>query len=444
MRDLWRISAFLVIGFGFGILLNAVAWGLLASLAIYLGFFHKALIDLRAWLRNKKLNEPPEHPGVFEEITLEIDYLRERHKKRKKRLASYLNQFQQATRSLPDATVVLDSKETVLWTNSVATRSLGIRWPEDAGQRVTNLIRQPVLGKFLQESIKTPNATLEIESPMERGRYLSILAAPYGDSQRILVARDITQLHRANQIRSDFVANVSHELRTPITVFKGYLETLREQKDICPETWKPAIEQMSVHSERMLQLVEELLLLSALESEEIVVEPTFVEVGALIAEIHRKAVELSGARQHFFSLEIDHALNIRGSRKELFSAFSNMVFNAVNYTQDKGVIVVRWFRDASGASFVVEDNGEGISEEHIPRLTERFYRGDPSRARGNLGGGTGLGLAITKHVLSRHNASLSISSSVGIGSEFRASFDESVIVTDGEKFAPMNYINDTA
>ncbi len=430
LRDFLRLLGFLAGGLLIGLAVGAVAWTLCAALLAYVALLHGDLGRLLAWLRQHKRHEPPERPGVFEDLTLEIDYLRERHKKRKKKLANYLKQFQQATRALPDATVVLDTHDEVRWANGAAARDLGIRWPDDVGQRITNLVREPKLRSFIEQQSDDLSRTIEIESPTNAERQLSVLTAPYGNDQRILVARDITQLHRANQIRSDFVANVSHELRTPITVFRGYLENLAERSSEAPPGWQPALEQMALHAERMRGLVEELLLLSSLEAEDTVPDPAAVDVPGLIAEIHDRARELSGDKEHLFSLEVDGEVRVNGARNELYSAFSNLVFNAVQYTEARGIIRVRWYRDGAGAHFSVEDNGIGVAEEHLPRLTERFYRVDSSRRRLDGLGGTGLGLAIVKHVLARHGASLSIVSEPGRGSTFSADFPPETVVDE--------------
>lgn len=428
LRDAVRISLFLVLGLGFGLLIGEPGWGVAAGAISALMALHNDLNQLLTWLRFRKSNEPPERSGVLEDLTLEIDYLRERHKKRKKKLASYLKQFQQATRALPDATVVLDTNDEVRWANKAARESLGIRWPDDVGQRITNLIRQPELRNYIEQSPSAAEGlTVEIESPTKRERQLSILTAPYGQNQRIVVARDITQLHRANQTRSDFVANVSHELRTPITVFRGYLENLLAMPEQCPPGWEQALSQLNVQAERMRDLVEELLLLSSLEADDRVAKPEVVDIPQLLKEIHHRARELSATREHLFSLEVDSELYLNGDRSELYSALSNLVFNAVNYTKARGVIRISWSADDTGAHFVVEDNGIGIAEEHISRLTERFYRVDGSRQRGEFHGGTGLGLAIVKHVLSRHQAELKITSTEGQGSRFEATFPLSEI-----------------
>lgn len=425
--DFWRLSGFLLAGLVIGALTSATGWCLFFATLIYALTVQSDLNRLLAWVRQHKKNEPPEQAGVFEELTLEIDYLRERHKKRKKKLGSYLKQFQQATRALPDATVILDANDEVRWANDAAKRDLRIRWPEDVGQRVTNLVREPRMRKYIEAKFESGDHTIEIENPADPERQLSVLVVPYGNNQRILVARDVTQLHRANQIRGDFVANVSHELRTPLTVFRGYLETISNQQELAPEAWRSAVEQMTVHAERMGSLVEQLLLLSSLEAEVCVPQPEIVRVADLCAEIHSRASELPDGKDRLFSLEIDGDLAVMGSRAELYDALSNLVFNAVHYTKAKGVIKIRWFRDEQDAVFEVEDDGIGISAEHIPRLTERFYRVESSRHRADSTSGSGLGLSIAKHALARHSAQLSITSEPGAGSTFTVRFPESQI-----------------
>ena len=422
-RDAWRLLGVAVLAAVLGALSGHFARCLSIGLLLYIAWLHRNLEHLLIWLRNSKAHAPPEPPGVFEELTLEIDYLRERHKKRKKKLASYLKQFQQATRALPDATVVLDDDGAVQWANDSAARHLGIRWPEDFGQRITNLIRLPKLRDFVTEHVES--TTIEISSPTNPNRFLSILLARYGKAQWLFVARDVTELHRANQIRSDFVANVSHELRTPITVFRGYLETLVLQSAQAPAAWAPVLEQLNAHANRMQVLVEELLLLSRLEQDDHVPHPETVTVSELLSDILRQARVLSGHREHFFTIEADPALQILGSRSELQSAFSNLIFNAVNYTPAKGIIRIKWYATADGAHLEVHDNGLGIADEHLERITERFYRVDSSRSR--MHGGTGLGLAIVKHVLLRHGASLHIKSKLGEGSTFRCDFPSAVV-----------------
>lgn len=424
-EDIGRLSLLLLLSVVAGLLVGQLWATISVCLLGYIGWLHRHLYQLLVWLRHSKSHEPPEPAGVFLELAREIDYLRERHKKRKKKLANYLRQFQQATRALPDATVVLDLSGAVMWANEASAQALGIRWPEDMNQRITNLLRLPKLQEFVLG--QTPARTVEISSPTEENHTLSVLLAPYGKDRWLFVARDVTQLQRAAQIRSDFVANVSHELRTPITVIKGFLEALLDQRELAPPRWIPALEHISTHADRMHALIEELLWLAKLEHEDLTADPSPVAVSELLAGIVEQARTLSGAREHRFSLATDGRLQIAGTRAELASAFSNLVFNAVNYTPAKGLIEIRWFADVAGAHLEVEDNGLGIGPEHIDRVTERFYRADAGRAREE--GGVGLGLAIVKHVLLRHTAKLSITSTLGTGSLFRCDFPPAVVVT---------------
>lgn len=423
-RDLRRLL--LVVGFAViaGWALGNISLTVLVALALYCVWLHRQLGQLLDWIRNHKHTEAPEPRGVIEDLCREIDFLRERHKKRKKKLGNYLKQFRQATRALPDGTVVLDATGSVQWANKAATTSLGIRWPDDNNQRITNLVRMPELVEFID--VATKNSSIDIVSPVDPNIQLNVRLTPYGNNQRLFVARDVTELHRTNQIRSDFVANVSHELRTPITVLRGYLETMNAKPEECPPAWLQALGQMSDHVNRMQAVVEDLLTLSKLEQKDEIDDPVRVSVAELITEIHRQSQNLDTDSDHLFVLDIDTSLAIFGSGKELYSCFSNLVFNAVHYTDERGVIEITWYRDEQGAHFSVKDNGKGIPPEKIPRLTERFYRVDRSRARAY--GGTGLGLAIVKHVLTRHQATLHIESELGAGSTFRCDFPLHCIV----------------
>ena len=407
-----------------GIVLSNIALGLLISLSIYLVWIHRKLNELLSWIRNRKEYDAPESRGVFEDISLEIDYLRERHKKRKKRLGNYLKQFKQATRALPDATIVLDELGNVQWANKASEETLGVRWPDDLSQRITNLIRNPELVPFI-DSPKS-GASLDISSPLNKGRQYNIRLARYGKNQWLFVARDVTDLQHANQVRKDFVANVSHELKTPLTVIKGYVETLQMQQEQLPDTFIQALQNMETHTVRMESLVEDLLLLSLLEQGDAIERWQPIVVAELISEIHQQVAEVNGASERIFSLELDPDLTISGSPKALHSAFSNLIVNAINHTNVRDVIEIRWYQDEYGAHFGVKDSGRGIAEEHIPRLTERFYRADNGRDRNE--GGTGLGLAIVKHALSLHNANLHVESEIGKGSLFRCDFPATQII----------------
>lgn len=223
-----------------------------------------------------------------------------------------------------------------------------------------------------------------------------------------------------DKMRQDFVANVSHELRTPLTVIHGYLETLLDQTDD-DHPWHEILMQMYQQSENMEKLVADLLLLARLETDQPTIDKAPVAVASMLKNICEEAKVLSGDKQHQFNLELDYELNISGQERELRSAFSNIIFNAVNYTPANGNITVKWYCDGNKIKLAVTDTGIGIEQKHIPRLTERFYRVDKARSRSK--GGTGLGLAIIKHVLLRHHAQLQIESEVSKGSTFTCVFD---------------------
>lgn len=422
-KDVLRLFGLTLLAAFIGAVSGAGGWLLAGVLFGYALWQQRAVVRLLRWIRNRKSYDAPEGSATLDEVCREVNFLRERHKKRKKKLSQYLKQFQEATMALPDAVVVMNDLFEVQWANAASQRYLGIRWPDDVNQRLTNLVRGPELLEFLRR--QRPDVSIEIPSPSEPEVYLSVRIAPYGKGQWLFVARDVTELHLINQVRSDFVANVSHELRTPLTVFKGYIETLSGQRELAPNHWGAALDQMSAHADRMHSIIEELLLLSRLERSPTIANPKPVEVANLVTDMLAEARALGRDKQQLFSIETDSELLINGESSELYSAFSNLVFNAVNYTQARGVIRIHWFADAKGAHFEVTDNGPGIPEEHIPRLTERFYRVDQSRSREF--GGTGLGLAIVKHVLQRHQATLEVRSKPNEGSTFLCHFPLSAI-----------------
>jgi len=428
--DFYRLLSYALFGCLLGMLLDNVALGLFLAASLYVVWVHRKLGELLGWIRNRKEYEAPESRGVFEDISLEIDYLRDRHKKRKKRMGNYLKQFKQATRALPDATIVLDLMGNVQWANKACEETLGVRWPDDVNQRITNLVRNPELVPF----IDTPQhgASLDISAPLNKGRQYNIRLARYGKNQWLFVARDITDLQRAHQVRKDFVANVSHELKTPITVVKGYIETLQMQHDDLPGIFPQALQQMEAHTNRMQSLVEDLLLLSQLEQGETLRNAQPIAVAELISAVHQQTTQIDGASERIFSLELDPTLSIAGFAEALHSVLTNLLINAIRYTDGRDVIELRWYQDADGAHFSVKDHGIGIEEQHLKRLTERFYRVDSGRDRSE--GGTGLGLAIVKHALSLHNATLHIESETGKGSLFRCDFPPSQIVVDSVEF----------
>lgn len=405
-------------------------WLLLAVSAI-LGWHLRNLLRLTAWLNRRDKSSPPLSSGIWGDVFDNIHRLQQRERQRKRRLADMLGQFQRSTAAMPDASVVLGPYGDIQWFNEAARSLLGFR-ARDVGQRIANLIRHPAFHAFLNQTNGAPH--VELPSPVDDRIALLFQIVSYGVDQRLLLARDVTLLKRLEQVRTDFVANVSHELRTPLTVIHGYLETLAEHVDQAPVDWRQPIRLMYEQSLRMQTLVSDLLVLSRLEMSDDVADAEEVPVPELLSTIHKAALALSGPRRHRITLDVDESLWLRGSAQELHSAFSNIVFNAVQYTPDGGDIAIRWRADGTGANFEVSDSGIGIPAHHIPRLTERFYRVDVARSRKT--GGTGLGLAIVKHVLQRHNARLRVESVVGRGSTFICDFAaDSVVRRPQERIA---------
>lgn len=408
-RSVLVVAAALVVG----ALADRWATGLLLALTALLAWHLCQLFRLTSWLGRRDKSSPPLSSGIWGDVFDNIHRLQQRDRQRKRRLAAMLGQFQRSTAAMPDASVVLGPHGEIQWFNDAAKTLLGFR-ARDVGQRIANLIRHPAFTAFLGQEAGTPH--VELPSPVDERIALLFQIVSYGEDQRLLLARDVTLLKRLEQVRTDFVANVSHELRTPLTVIHGYLETLSESVEQAPVDWRAPIRLMYEQSLRMQTLVNDLLMLSRLEMSDDAAGAESVAVPEMLQAIRKDALALSGPRRHRILLDVDETLWLHGNAPELHSAFSNVVFNAVQYTPDGGEIRLRWYADASGAHFEVRDTGIGIAEHHLPRLTERFYRVDVARSRKT--GGTGLGLAIVKHVLQRHKGQLRIMSVVGQGSTF--------------------------
>lgn len=424
LREFWRMAllfaAAVLLGWWLGIPHGMFTIALIA----YLGWHLFNLYRLERWYYRRKKTHPPDAPGIWGEAFNHIYQLQKSNRKRKKRLSSILLRFKESTAAMPDATIVLTEDDHIEWFNKAAKQYLGLNSKKDVGQRIDNLIRHPRFIEYLKrEEFEEP---LELPSPLDSSITFAIRVVPYSKKQKLLVVRDVSRLKRLERIRSDFVANVSHELRTPLTVVSGYLENMIDDNEACSERWQKSLQQMDGQTKRMTRLVEDLLMLSRLEDEDKNLVEDIVAVPAIISALVEDARILSGDKQHHISFERDQSLWLRGNEKELNSAFSNLLFNAVQYTPEKGQIDVRWFREDDRIIFEVKDNGVGITPAHINRLTERFYRVDTGRSR--EAGGTGLGLAIVKHVLDRHGAKLDITSRPGEGSIFRCVFPEKLAI----------------
>jgi len=406
-----------------GALLGQVFAGLLLTLTAYLVWHLYNLNRLVRWLRESKSFQPPEASGIWDEAFEHIYRLQQRNQKRKRNLSRLLKRLHKMTTALPDATVELrPASEEIEWWNTAAARYLGFEYPRDNGQRISNLIRHPAFLEYLQGDDYSQG--VEIPSPVNEEQTLRIRLVSYAGDRRLLVARDMTRIQKLERMRQDFVANVSHELRTPLTVISGYLEELLDDSALDTRCADP-LHSMQQQTRRMNRLVEDLMLLARLESDEPGDRACTVHISDLIALVVDQAKAFSGKEGHRFETEIDSTLCLVGVESELYSAFSNLVLNAVRYTPANGSIHVGWARDGESAVFSVTDTGPGIEASHIARLTERFYRVDAGRSRAR--GGTGLGLAIAKHVLLRHQGHLKIESEPDRGSCFSCRFPEEKI-----------------
>ena len=394
----------------------AWAWAFAtAGLAIVLVYHLRHLARLARWAQDPRADQVPEGRGPWEEM-LSALYRHERSAEaRRDELADALARFRRAAQAMPDGVVILDDKNSIEWCNNNAAALLELDPREDVGRPIANLVREPAFIDYLATHDEAGARPARV--PMERGVVLSIQLIRYGDAQTLLLARDVTQSERVEAMRRDFVANVSHELRTPLTVLVGFLETVRELK-LDAQRVRDYSGMMREQASRMHRIIEDLLALSMLESAPPPAADR-VRIAPLLARLRADAEALSNGR-HGITVESTPSVDLLGSESELASAFGNLISNAIRYTPPGGKVRLVWRDGADGASFAVEDTGVGIAPEHIPRLTERFYRVDRSRSRET--GGTGLGLAIVKHAVARHQAVLDIASEPGVGSRFTVRF----------------------
>jgi two-component system phosphate regulon sensor histidine kinase PhoR len=424
----WRTLAYLL-----GLLvLTLILWlavdasaGLLASsvgLALQLGLHLRRLRRLQLWLASP--TEPvPQASGLWGDVFYRLEQLIQSHRDEGARSHADLEQMLHAAHLLPDGVVILDAQHRIVWFNRAAQGQLGLKDKRDLGQFISYIVRNGAFNAWLTAPSGQDNFTMTAAGDDQRT--LTLQQVPLPREQKMLLCHDITELARVDAMRRDFVANVSHELRTPITVIVGFLEAFADMEQPDPRQFRNHIQLMREQSERIRRLVDDLLTLARLEVDaDTHMEP--VDVPALARSLLHEAQTLSGGR-HTVRLELESDARIAGNPKEIHSAFGNLVSNAVRYTPSDGRITLRWRENAAGgAEFSVTDTGEGIEAQHIPRLTERFYRVDRGRSRAT--GGTGLGLAIVKHVLQRHQARLRIESTVGKGSTFTAIFPAERII----------------
>ena len=416
LPGLRRLALVCVVALLVGWIYDEIAglWVALAGMG-YLLFVHYYYVGfLGHWLEEPDPETLPRGIGSWSNIFARLHKARRVSDENERRLRESEEHFRRTISALPEGIVVLDAAGMIEWCSGSAERHLGVDLRTDQGLRLVNMVRDPPFvaymnaGNFEQSLVFRPQANAAL--------ILSITVIRFEPGRSIVISRDITQSERLDAMRRDFIANVSHELRTPLTVVNGFVEVLIDAQPPLDDLRRHHLALMHEQGVRMERLVADLLTLSRLESSDTPLIEESIDIARLMDDLRRDAEALSQSRHRITVDSPGGAL--RGSRDELFSAFGNLVSNAIRYTPSGGEVALIWRQNDDGAVFSVRDSGQGIAAEHLPRLSERFYRVDKSRSRET--GGTGLGLAIVKHVLMRHQGRLTIKSQLGHGSEFSA------------------------
>ena len=423
--EVWRCLGLVAVCGLAGLIGGNTALGVAVGSGSYLFWLFIQIYRLERWInRTRRGSTPPKEDlgGIWADISYDVQRLLTRHDKEILRLQVVVKRVQEMTTALTDAVILVDRRGNMEWWNKAAGRLFDFR-EQDQGHRLTNLIRDP---KFIHYfDLKDYAYPLEL-TLWRKDQHLEFQVHLVGEGERLIMVRDITRLLKLEQMRRDFVANVSHELRTPLTVIRGYLETFADSPQL-PQSWHKMVSQMEQQTQRMTLLVNDLITLSKLETDENEPSTAPIPLADLIENVIADARTLSGRQQHELIVRGDRDLALIGNESELHSAISNLVVNAINYSPPGSRIDVSYHHEAQGARVGVRDQGTGIDPKHLPRITERFYRVDASRSVAS--GGTGLGLAIVKHVLLRHNAELKVVSNLGKGSEFSCHFPPSMVVS---------------
>jgi two-component system phosphate regulon sensor histidine kinase PhoR len=404
-----------------------VLLGLLAAaLALALWLHWREFRKLKRWVAQPRLGDPPEAEGEWGEVFNLLHRHRRANLHRRRQLAQLIVRSRRAAQALPYGVTVLDAELRLDWCNAVARGHLGLHPERDRGSPIANFLRHPDFVDYLGR--RAFDEPLRLQLGGERTRTLQLQLVAFELDAWMLLSQDITRAEQLETMRRDFVANVSHELRTPLTVVSGFLETIQDLK-LEPQRVRDYVNLMAPQAARMRHIIEDLLALSALEHAPPPADER-VALAPLFERLRTEIEQLSGGR-HRLSFAFDPGHDLAGAESELTSAFLNLASNAVNYTPAGGEIRIRWRSGPEGGEFAVADTGIGIQPEHLPRLTERFYRVDRGRSRDT--GGTGLGLAIVKHALARHQAALAVESTPGKGSTFRARFPAARLLPAAQK-----------
>jgi two-component system phosphate regulon sensor histidine kinase PhoR len=410
-----RVIAAAALGAALGWTVGSAWAGTCAALAAYLAWNLWQLRELAFWLQHRSVADPPHTMGLWGDVVAQVVRLHRRKRFHKERLTRLFRELRRSTAAMPDGVIMLDPQGEIVWFNRKAGELLDLSRRADLGLRIDNLVRHPDFVRYLHGGKYLMPAIVHLEAPFERDVAFQLIS--YGEDQKLLMLRDVTREVRLEQMRKDFVANASHELRSPLTVVAGYLETFGSDPGLGELT--APIAEMRRQTDRMTRIIEDLLELSRMESSDKPIKGLPIDVAAMAALL-RKDVLARPVHPRQVDVSVESSASLVGDEAMVQSAFSNLVDNAAKYTPPDGSMLIRWWTDEDGAHFSVRDTGPGISTEHIPRLSERFYRVDPARSRET--GGSGLGLAIVKHALLRHGGRLEIDSIEGRGSTFTCHF----------------------
>ena len=416
----WSVVA-IVAGGLLGWLYDRPVVGLLIGSLLVITANTRKLIQFDRAVRDGETDSIGYGDGLWQQLYSQFRYERDRGNRYKRQARDLFKTIQKSTNAMPDGAIIIDDNNEIITCNRATKNLIGLKRKKDRGQRLDNIFRDPAMTRLLQEGDST--LTADIASPLRDNEWLNCRVVPYGAEQKLVLVRDVTERITLNKIRRDFVANASHELRSPLTVISGYLESLHDDNQLPKDLIQP-VAQMQSQARRMTSIVKDLLELSRLEGDGQATLDETVNVESLIHGAIEVAVPHGVGTG--VKVTVNSTSNLRGAESDLDSILRNLLANAIRHTPEDGEIEVIWHADDGGGDLIVRDTGEGIEEEHIPRLTERFFRVDRGRSREN--GGFGLGLAIVKHAVERHGGELSVRSKPGEGSEFCAHFPASRVV----------------
>lgn len=422
IKVVWRLVAVVIGGAIIGPTFGGYGNGLLIVLIPYVSWHIYNLYLVERWLRTGNISDVPDSWGVWRTIFDRIYRLQQAERLRQRELGRIVRRFRKSSSAMPDGVVVLDDAFRIDWFNDAAKVLLGLKKKKDHGQRISNLVRDPRFFEYLSnEDYARP---VEIAVADQPGVMLSLLLVPYDSNQYLLLVRNVTRLHKLEQMRRDFVSNASHELRTPLTVMRGYIDALEDEVESQPKHWKKAWKAMDAQTAHMQRLVRDLMVTLRLEDKQLAGREETIYMHRLCEE---GTAELKSLAEPDIRIQYkcDKKLLLRGDVTEVQSIIANLVSNAINYMpadykEGQGIIKIKWQENAKGAALIVSDNGAGIPQEHVSRITERFYR--VNNQPGRLQQGTGLGLTITDQAVRRLGGKLSIKSTPGKGSVFKCQF----------------------